>query len=108
VRPAKANSSRDLPISKINRGKWIGDVAKVVECLICKCEVLSSNFSQPPTKNAIYIIMNILYLKNGSDENKIYQPVFVGHCSRTINSKNVYNNSYIKNLIECFSILKQS
>jgi hypothetical protein len=31
------------PISKITRAKWTGGVAQVVERLLCKCEVLSSN-----------------------------------------------------------------
>jgi hypothetical protein len=36
------------PISKITREKWTGGVIQVVKCLLCKCEVLSSNPS--PTK----------------------------------------------------------
>jgi hypothetical protein len=36
------------PISKINREKWTGGVAKAVQCLLCKCKVLSSNPSPPP------------------------------------------------------------
>jgi hypothetical protein len=46
-RPAWANSSGDS-ISKITRAKWTGLVAQVVECLLCKCYVLSSYLS--PTK----------------------------------------------------------
>jgi hypothetical protein len=42
--PAWANSSRNL-ISKITRAKWTGGVAQVVEYLLCKREVLSSNTS---------------------------------------------------------------
>jgi hypothetical protein len=35
---------RDPPhISKITRAKWTGGVAQVVELLLCKHEVLSSN-----------------------------------------------------------------
>jgi hypothetical protein len=46
-RPAWTNSFRD-PIFKITRAKWTGGVVQVVECLLCKCEILSSNSS--PTK----------------------------------------------------------
>jgi hypothetical protein len=28
-----------------NRAKWTGDVAQVIEHLLCKCEALSSNLS---------------------------------------------------------------
>jgi hypothetical protein len=35
----------EAPISKITRGKWTGDVVKVVEHLLCKCKGLSSNLS---------------------------------------------------------------
>jgi hypothetical protein len=41
-RPAWANSLQD-PISKITKTKWIGSVAQVVECLLCRCKALSSN-----------------------------------------------------------------
>jgi hypothetical protein len=34
-RQAQANSSQDL-ISKITRAKWTGDVAQMVEHLLCK------------------------------------------------------------------------
>jgi hypothetical protein len=37
LRTAQANSSRD-PISKITRAKWTGDVAYMVECLLCEGE----------------------------------------------------------------------
>jgi hypothetical protein len=33
----------ETPISKITRAKWTGSVAQVIECLLCKCEALSSN-----------------------------------------------------------------
>jgi hypothetical protein len=36
-------------ISKITRIKWIGGIAKAVECLLCKCKALISNPS--PIKN---------------------------------------------------------
>jgi hypothetical protein len=36
------------PISKIPRTKWTAGVAQEVECLLCKCEALSS---KPKTKN---------------------------------------------------------
>jgi hypothetical protein len=42
-----AMNSQDT-ISKITREKWTGSVAQGVECLLCKCEALSSNAS--PTK----------------------------------------------------------
>jgi hypothetical protein len=29
------------PISSITRAKWTGSVAQALECLLCKCEVLS-------------------------------------------------------------------
>jgi hypothetical protein len=44
--PFEENSLRD-PVSKITRAKETGGVAHVVEHLLCKHEVLSSN----PTKN---------------------------------------------------------
>jgi hypothetical protein len=33
---------------KITRAKWTGGMAPVVECLLCKHEMLSSNPSPPP------------------------------------------------------------
>jgi hypothetical protein len=38
------------PISKISRAKWAGGVAQVVECLLCKCQALISNFSPKKKK----------------------------------------------------------
>jgi hypothetical protein len=38
----KANSLRN-PISKITRVEWTTGMVQVVECLLCKCETLSSN-----------------------------------------------------------------
>jgi hypothetical protein len=32
-----------IPAPKSPEQKWIGGVAQTVECLLCKCEVLSSN-----------------------------------------------------------------
>jgi hypothetical protein len=65
-------------ISKIARAKWTGGMAQAVECLLCKCEALSSN----PTKTKYKIkqkhlgiqnkflkyrwYSNILHLYNGS------------------------------------------
>jgi hypothetical protein len=43
-RPVQRNSFQD-PISKITRLKWTGGVVQAVECLLCKPEALSSNFS---------------------------------------------------------------
>jgi hypothetical protein len=40
---------QETSISKITRAKWIGGLAEGAECLLCKCEDLSSNPS--PTKN---------------------------------------------------------
>jgi hypothetical protein len=42
LRPCWANSSQD-PIFKITTAKGTGDVAQVVECLLCKYEDLNSN-----------------------------------------------------------------
>jgi hypothetical protein len=39
------------PISKITRAKWTGGMVHVVECLLCKHDVLSSNSS--PIKKEI-------------------------------------------------------
>jgi hypothetical protein len=44
LRPAWANSLKD-PISKITRARWTGDMAQVVEHLLCKHEALSLNLS---------------------------------------------------------------
>jgi hypothetical protein len=41
---------RQNPISKITRTKWIGSVAKVVECLLCKHKAMSSNPSSTKKK----------------------------------------------------------
>jgi hypothetical protein len=51
LRPAWANCSQDS-ISKITKVKWTGGVAQAIECLLCKCEALSSNSiqTQPPPK----------------------------------------------------------
>jgi hypothetical protein len=38
----------ETPISKTTRTKWTGGVAQAADCLLCKCETLSSNPS--PTK----------------------------------------------------------
>jgi hypothetical protein len=46
-KPAQGTSLRDS-ISKITRAKWTGGMIRVVEHLLYKCEVLSSNSS--PTK----------------------------------------------------------
>jgi Zn ribbon nucleic-acid-binding protein len=35
--------AHETPISKITRVKWTEDVAKAVECLLCKHKALSSN-----------------------------------------------------------------
>jgi hypothetical protein len=43
-----ANSSRDSISKKITRPKRTGDMAQVVECLLCKHDTLSSNPN--PTK----------------------------------------------------------
>jgi hypothetical protein len=40
-RSAWGNSSQD-PLSKITRAAWTGGEAQAVECLLCKCKVLSS------------------------------------------------------------------
>jgi hypothetical protein len=42
------------PISKINRAKWTGGVAQMVERLLCKCEALRSN-SPPQKKKGKYL-----------------------------------------------------
>jgi hypothetical protein len=47
LKPAQANSSQD-PIFKITRAKWTRDVARVVECLLCKGKALNTN--PRPTK----------------------------------------------------------
>jgi hypothetical protein len=52
LKPASANSLQD-PISKITRAKWTGGVAQVVQCLLCKCEALSSN--SHPIKNRWFV-----------------------------------------------------
>jgi hypothetical protein len=39
------------PTSKITRAKWTGGLAQAVQCLFCKCEVLSSNPSLTKTKS---------------------------------------------------------
>jgi hypothetical protein len=41
---------QETPISKITREKWTGGVVKVVECLLCKHEALSSNPSSTKKK----------------------------------------------------------
>jgi hypothetical protein len=41
------------PSSKITRAKWTGGVAQVVDRLLCKWEVLSSN-PAPPKTNRIH------------------------------------------------------
>jgi hypothetical protein len=51
LKSALANSLQDL-ISKITRTKWTGDVAQVVVCLLCNCEVLSSNPSLTKKKKS--------------------------------------------------------
>jgi hypothetical protein len=53
LRPALANSSWDS-ISKIIRTKLTEGVAQVVECLLCKCKVLSSNPSSAHTHTRIF------------------------------------------------------
>jgi hypothetical protein len=49
LRPTWTNSSQD-PISKLTRAKWTGGIANVVQCLLCKHEVLSSKPSPPKKK----------------------------------------------------------
>jgi hypothetical protein len=44
-RSAWAISSQD-PVSKLTAAKWTGDEDQAVECLLCKCEALSSNPSR--------------------------------------------------------------
>jgi hypothetical protein len=41
-----------LTVSKISIAKWTRDVAKVVECLLCKCKALSSK-PQPLQKKKV-------------------------------------------------------
>jgi hypothetical protein len=50
--------SQDL-IYKITTAKWTGGVAQVVECLVCKYEVLSSNPS--PTKKKKKILSSFRF-----------------------------------------------
>jgi hypothetical protein len=49
LRPAQGNSSQD-PTSKVITAKWTRDVAQEVECLLCRCEALSSNLSSSHLK----------------------------------------------------------
>jgi hypothetical protein len=66
----KASPGKDLkdPISKITRAKWTGGVAQVVQHLLCKYKILSSNPSLPATRppqkkrNPTKIILKILIL----------------------------------------------
>jgi predicted house-cleaning noncanonical NTP pyrophosphatase (MazG superfamily) len=37
-------------ISEITRAKWTERLAQVMECLLCKCEVLNSNPNTLPKK----------------------------------------------------------
>jgi hypothetical protein len=57
-RPAQANSSQDF-ISQIIRTKWAESVVQVVECLLCKHEILSSNPN--PTKKKKNVIIHKKY-----------------------------------------------
>jgi hypothetical protein len=41
--------------------KWTRSVAQIVECLLCKCEALSSNSSTTKKKVYIYICINKLF-----------------------------------------------
>jgi hypothetical protein len=54
-------SLQDL-ISKLTRGKWTGDVAQVVECLLCKLEALNSNPSLTKKKKNCFMIINLKML----------------------------------------------
>jgi hypothetical protein len=51
---------------KITREKWTGNVTEVVECLLCKCEALTSNPSSTKKK------------KKGREKKK-KEPVFSLH-----------------------------
>jgi hypothetical protein len=50
------------PISKITRVKWTGDVAQVVECLLCKLAALSSKPQKRKERNVHYYLFSYLLL----------------------------------------------
>jgi hypothetical protein len=66
------------PNSKITRAKWTGGMPQAVECLLCKCEALSSNSipQQPPPQkiDVVAHIYNATYLRGREKEDYGLRP----------------------------------
>jgi hypothetical protein len=54
IRGQLGQTVHKIPSPEIIRAKWTGGAAQVVDCLLCKSQVLSSNFS-PTEKKTVFV-----------------------------------------------------